>query len=366
MANRDLTVGGTRKGYPQLLPAFVWQRNDCHRGCLSGSPGAWHYLCRALLRAIQTPATIFDDSLMYLHIYIGGLVFLFFYNVSNGIFSSLGDSKTPFLFLAASSTANIVLDVLFVARFQMGFATLLCQGISCIPALIVVIRKMRKLDAGKVPVFTFQMVKDFLSVAFPSVLQQVFLAAGNIIIQDVVNAYGAAVMAGYSAAVKMNNMVTSCFTTIGSGATNYTLQNLGAGQLKRVKGGFHASVKFVWLISLAMCLLYEAIPAQLIRLFLDTPSLVALQAGVSFLRIAAPFYFAASFKIMCDSFLCGAKRMGAVVFSIFLDLGLRAGAAVICSIIFYTAFSVWFAWPIGWTIAAIVTYRIYRKYFHGD
>lgn len=319
-----------------------------------------------LLKMIQTPTAILDDSLTYLRIYLCGLVFMFFYNVSNGIFSALGDSKTPFLFLAASSTANIALDILFVAKFNMGvagvgLATLICQGTACIPALIVTALKMKSLPAGNVPFFTLPMLREFISVAIPSVLQQCFVAAGNIIIQGVVNAYGAAVIAGYSAAVKMNNLVTACFSTIGTGVTNYTSQNLGAGQPQRVKSGFRVSIQFVWTISAVMCLIYELLPAHLIRLFLDAPSDSALHTGIDFLRIAAPFYFAASFKIMCDAFLCGAKMMRYVVFSIFLDLSLRAGIAALCSAVFQTAFSVWFAWPVGWSIAAVITYLLYRR-----
>lgn len=319
-----------------------------------------------LLRAIQTPAEIFDDSLTYLRLYICGLVFVFFYNVSNGIFSALGDSKTPFVFLAISSAANILLDILFVAKLQMGvagvgWATFLCQGAACVPALMVVAGKMAKLPAGTAPLFTFSMLREFISVALPSVLQQCFVAAGNIIIQGVVNAYGAAVTAGFSAAVKLNNLATSCFSTIGSGVTNYTSQNLGAGQPRRVQAGFRASLQLVWTISLAVCLLYELFPAQLMGIFMDTPSAAALQAGVSFLRVAAPFYFAASLKIMCDALLCGARRMRLVVFSIFLDLGLRAGAALALSALFHTVFSIWFAWPAGWSAAAAVTCFLYAE-----
>lgn len=319
-----------------------------------------------LLRAIQTPAEILEDSLAYLRIYLCGFVFVLFYNVSNGIFSALGDSKTPFLFLAASSTANIALDILFAAVFKMGvvgvgLATLLCQGAACIPAMIAVFGKMRRLPAGKAPVFTPSMLGEFLSVALPSVLQQCFVAAGNIVIQGVVNLYGAAVTAGYSAAVKMNNLVTSCFSTIGTGVTNYTSQNLGAGEPQRVRAGFRASVQLVWAISLAMCLVYELFPTQLIRLFLKDPSATALEAGVSFLRIAAPFYFAASLKITCDALLCGARLMGWVVFSILLDLGLRSGAALLCSAAFHTPPAVWSAWPIGWMAAAAVTYALCRQ-----
>ena len=94
----------------------------------------------SLLHLIQTPTEVFADSKRYLDIYLWGLPFLFFYNLSTGIFSALGDSKTPFLFLAVSSLSNIALDILFVTVFQMGvagvaWATFLCQGISCVLAV---------------------------------------------------------------------------------------------------------------------------------------------------------------------------------------------------------------------------------------
>ena len=98
-----------------------------------------------LLRAILTPDEIFADSLLYLIIYIWGLPFLFFYNISTGIFSALGDSRTPFVFLAASSVVNILADILFVTAFDMGvagvaWATFICQGVSCVLAVVFVFR----------------------------------------------------------------------------------------------------------------------------------------------------------------------------------------------------------------------------------
>ena len=173
-------------------------------------------LAAPLLRAIRTPSNTFRDSITYLKIYTAALPFVFFYNVTNGIFSALGDSQTPFLFLVVSSCANVALDILFVARLGMkvsgvGWATFLCQGAACIPAAIVLVKKIKKLEAGAAPAFERPVLREFVRVAVPGVLQQGVVAAGNIAIQGVVNVYGAAVMAGYSAAVKMNNLVTACF-----------------------------------------------------------------------------------------------------------------------------------------------------------
>lgn len=325
-------------------------------------------LISPLLRLIRTPDLIWADSVRYLRIYIFGLAFMFLYNVATGIFSALGDSRTPFYFLAISSTANIILDIILVAKLNMGiagvgWATVICQAAACIPAIFVVVKKIKKLPAKNAPLITRSVLKEFILIAAPSVLQQAIVAVGNIIIQGVINIYGASVIAGYSAAVKMNNLVTACFSTIGSGVTNYTSQNLGAELPDRVRKGFKASVQFVWMIALAMCLLYELFPASLVKIFLNEPSAAALKAGTDFLRIAAPFYFAPAFKIMCDGCLCGAKKMKLVVFSLFLDLGLRAGAAALCSALFKSVFSVWFAWPIGWVIAAVITYGLYRHVF---
>ncbi len=103
--------------------------------------------CSGLLQLIRTPAEIYADSKLYLQIYLLGFPFLLFYNVATGIFSALGDSKTPFLFLAVSSTCNILVDMIFVSAFDMGvagvaWATFLCQGASAVLALIVVRKRL--------------------------------------------------------------------------------------------------------------------------------------------------------------------------------------------------------------------------------
>ena len=132
--------------------------------------------------------------------------FVFLYNVATGIFSALGDSKTPFLFLACSSLSNIGVDILFVTAFDMGvagvaWATFLCQGISCVLALVVVFRRFRKIRTeGRVQVFSWQLFGSFAVVAVPSILQQSFISVGNIVIQSVINGFGPAVMAGRTSA----------------------------------------------------------------------------------------------------------------------------------------------------------------------
>ena len=323
--------------------------------------------CDTLLHMIRTPEELFADSKLYLDIYIWGLPFVFFYNIATGIFSALGDSKTPFYFLAASSTVNVAVDVLFVTAFNMGvagvaWATFLCQGISCLLAVSVVFLRLRKIHAdGRISVFSVLILKKFLSVAVPSVLQQSFISIGNIIIQGVINGFGAGVIAGYSASVKLNNLVITSFTTLGNGISNYTAQNIGAEKLARVKEGFRAGIKLVWLLSIPLFFAYFFAGKWLLYLFMEDPSALALQTGITFLRILSPFYFVISAKLVADGILRGSNMMNKFMIATFTDLILRVGLAIVLSRTALGSVGIWSAWPIGWTVAAILSIMFYRS-----
>ncbi|MDY4797586.1 MAG: MATE family efflux transporter [Floccifex porci] len=319
-----------------------------------------------LLNLIHTPDLIFMDSTVYLDIYMLGLPFLFFYNVSNGIFSALGDSKTPFYFLAFSSCSNILVDYLFVRYLKMGvagvaWATFLCQGVSCILACWVVFNRLRKIKTKKVEWFSFSLLKRIVNIALPSTLQQSFVSVGNIIIQSIVNGFGASVIAGFSAATKLNNLVITSFTTIGNGISNYTAQNMGANEYKRVHEGYKAGVKMVWIICVPIVFLYFICSKQLIDLFLENPSMHVVNSGVSFLKIVSPFYFVISLKLVVDGILRGSSQMSDFMKSTFVDLLLR----VLLSIIFSKMFGyigIWMSWPVGWSVSTMLSNLFYHKW----
>ena len=323
--------------------------------------------CGTLLQLINTPAELMADSKLYLDIYIWGLPFLFFYNIATGIFSALGDSKTPFVFLAFSSTANILVDILFVKGFGMGvagvaWATFLCQGISCILSLIVVYRRLAAIESGvKAKLFSKSIFLKFLGIAIPSTLQQSFISVGNIIIQRVINGFGSGVMAGYAASVKLNNMVISSYTTIGNGISNYSAQNNGAAKYDRIHDGFKSGIKMVWLISLPIVLLYFIAGKYLLLLFLEDRGGVAMMTGMTFLRILSPFYFVVSAKLVADGILRGTGRMTQFMIATFTDLILRVVLAIGLSRTVLGATGIWCAWPIGWTIAAVMSVFFYKR-----
>lgn len=325
------------------------------------------FLCSPLLHLIKTPAEVFADSKLYLDIYIWGLPFVFFYNIATGIFSALGDSKTPFYFLAVSSTSNIAVDILFVKAFHMGvagvaWATFLCQGISCLAALIVVLKRLHKIELKrKPPVFSWKLLKKIMVIAVPSIFQQSFISVGNILIQSVINSFGASVMAGYSAAVKLNNLVITSFTTIGNGISNYSAQNLGAHKYGRIKEGFRAGVKMVWCLSIPFFILYIFFGKYLLLLFMKKGATDALAVGRQFLCILTPFYFIISIKLVADGILRGISAMRQFMIGTFTDLILRVVLAFVFSDVTGAAVGIWCAWPIGWTISMFISTCFYRR-----
>lgn len=319
-----------------------------------------------LLKLIRTPDEVFADSKLYLDIYAWGLPFVFFYNIATGIFSALGDSKTPFYFLAVSSLSNIGVDIWFVKAFHMGvagvaWATFLCQGVSCILAVAVVFFRLAKITSKeKAAIFDWQLLKQIVVIAVPSTLQQSFISLGNIVIQSIINGFGAPVMAGYSAAVKLNNLVITSFTTLGNGISNYTAQNLGAQKLSRIRQGFKVGIKLVWMLSLPLFLLYFFGGNLVLKLFMDEPTELAMKTGLTYLKILSPFYFVVSAKLVADGILRGAGMMKDFMIATFTDLILRVLLAFCFSRTPLGATGIWCAWPVGWCIATALSIVFYK------
>lgn len=321
--------------------------------------------CRPLLMLINTPENILYDSQVYLDIYIWSLPFVFFYNVSTGIFSALGDSKTPFVFLAVSSIANIGLDVLFVIMFPqagtatVAWATFICQGISCVLAVFFVLKRLAAIKTeGKIKIFSFNMLKRIAVIAVPSILQQSFISVGNIVIQGIINGFGTGVVAGYSAAVKLNNLVVTSTVTVGNGISNYTAQNLGAKKPERIRKGFKSGICIVWIISIPFAFLYFFLGEGLSAVFMKAPTQDALSTASAFLKIVSPFYFMVAGKLTADGVLRGMGKMGFFMTATFTDLFLRVGLSFGLSRVLGSV-GIWISWPIGWAVATVLSVVFY-------
>lgn len=322
--------------------------------------------CRPMLSGLQTPENIFEDGALYLNIYIGGFLFLFLYNVSTGIFTSLGDSKTPLYFLIGSSLGNIGLDLIFVIVFHWGvagvaWATFLAQGAACILALAALKKRMKSVLADQeAPLFSWDMLKRISVVAVPSILQQSFISVGNLFIQSLVNSFGSSVIAGYSAAVKLNTFTITSLTTLGNGLSSFTAQNIGAGKADRVKSGFKAGLGMGLLAVTAFFAVYWFFPEAVMHIFMEESGGLAMQTGTEFLKIVSPFYIVIMGKLIADGVIRGAGCMKQFMIATFTDLILRVMLSYILAVPMGSA-GIWLSWPIGWSIAAVISIGFYLQ-----
>lgn len=321
--------------------------------------------CGEMMAVIHTPANIFKDGELYLRIYVFGLAFLFLYNVCTGIFTALGDSKTPLYFLIGSSVGNVVLDYWFVAGLDMGvagvaWATFIAQGISAVLALSTLACRLRGIKTDKrVAVFDLTLLFQIGAIAVPSIMQQSILSVGNLFIQDIVNKYGSAVIAGYSGAVKLNTFAINAFMSLGGCLSCYTAQNLGAGKMARLPMGFRTGLKLSLYAAVPFFVLYFGFGRQMMGLFLSSGSKEAIDSGINFLRIVSPLYFMISIKLTTDGIIRGSGAMAYFVLATIPDLILRIIMASLLTRRF-GSMGIWMAWPFGWIAATVLTMVFYR------
>lgn len=315
---------------------------------------------------LSTPVGIRKNAIVYLQIYIGGFIFLYVYNVVTGIFNSLGNSKTPLYLLIGSSLGNIVLDLLFVIVFHWGvpgvaWATFVAQGIACIVALIILFLHLRQIKVSKKPaLFSGEMLMRIATVAIPSILQQSFVSIGNLFIQVLINKSGENVIAGYSAAIKLNTFAITSFATLSNGISTYTAQNVGAQKYGRIKQGMRAGLVMVRSIAAVFFLIYFIFSKPLISFFMseETMNASAVQTGVTFLRVVTPFYFVVSIKLLADGVLRGTSSMKYFMITTFTDLILRVGLAYVFFPI-WAVMGIWYSWPFGWVVGMGLSVAFY-------
>lgn len=322
----------------------------------------------SMLRMLNTPEDIFGNSALYLNIYIYGLIFLFLYNICTGIFTALGDSKTPLYFLIASSVGNIILDLVFVITFNMGvagvaWATFMAQGVSSLLAFMVMLRRIKAIKSGKYRKFSFDMLRRISRVAIPSILQQSFVSVGNLFIQSRVNSFGSDVIAGYSAAIKLNTFAITSFSTLGNAMSSYTAQNIGAKKLGRIPRGFKAGIVMLAAVASPFFIAYFLFPNAMMNVFVSGSEYEIINAGRIFLKIVSPFYFIAALKLVTDGVLRGAGLMKSFMTATFTDLLLRVILAYALSYAINSEIGIWLSWPVGWTIAMALSCMFYARYY---
>ena len=202
---------------------------------------------KRLLEFMNTPADIFADAYAYIMIICGGIAATVLYNLLSGILRALGDSKTPLYFLILSALLNVGLDLFFIIVFHMGvagaaYATVISQGVSGIGCLIYIVKKVPLL---KMQAEDFRpegyLVKMEMAVGIPMALQYSITAIGTMMVQSSLNLLGSLSVAAFTAANKIESVVTQAYVALGTTMATYCAQNIGAGDIKRIRRGFKSA-----------------------------------------------------------------------------------------------------------------------------
>lgn len=201
---------------------------------------------KPLLILMNTPSDIFADAYSYIMIVSGGILAQMLYNLLSSILRALGNSKLPLVFLIISALLNIVLDLVFIVGFGMGakgaaVATVIAQGVSGILCLFYIIAKIpilhlkrEDLDVGST------IYKNQLRIGVPMALQYSITAIGTMMVQSSLNILGSTLVVAYTAAGKIEQVVTQAYVAMGTTMATYAAQNMGAGSVKRIREGFKA------------------------------------------------------------------------------------------------------------------------------
>ena len=305
-----------------------------------------------MMRTLQTPADIMEEAVLYLRIYFAGFPFLFMYNILSTMFTSIGESKIPLWLLIFSSVLNIIMDLWMVGGLKLGvfgaaLATLIAQGISAVLSLLIFLYRMRK-------------------YAVPSVLQQSTVSIGMMIVQAVVNPFGTQALAGYAATMRVENVFSLIFVSIGNAVSPFVAQNFGAGKIDRIKKGYRAALLLDVCFAVFAFIIIETMHTQISSLFLGKDgTALAYQVSGDYMQWIGYFFIFMGIKMATDGVLRGLGNMPPFLIANMVNLAIRLSVALICAPRFGIAF-VWLAVPAGWLANFVISYVALRKSWPKD
>ena len=320
-------------------------------------------LCGKILEWMNTPEDVFKEAYDYIFVIFLGIPVTFLYNILSGFIRSLGDSKTPVIFLVISSLLNIALDIFTIVVLNMGvagagWATVISQAFSSLLCIVFIIKRFEILHLRKEDLKPdFYYIGRLCGVGLPMGLQYSITAIGTIIIQTAVNGLGSVYMASITAGSKVGQFMCCPFDAMGSTMATFGGQNVGAGELKRVKRGLFDCILLgiIWsVLAMGIALLFGG---DLASLFLDpsdpkTAENIELIKGYAghFLVINALFYIPLAFVNIVRFMIQGMGSSQVALYAGVFELVARGVVAIVFVPIFGFE-AVCYANPMAWILA---------------
>ena len=309
-----------------------------------------------LLSLMQTPADIYDDAYDYIIVIMWGLAAQMLYNLLSALLRAIGNSKMPLYFLILAAVLNVVLDLVFIINFKMGtagaaYATVISQGISGLLCLLYIVKA--------VPIFRLsrrdmvmdgKMMAEQLKVGLPMALQFSITAIGSIMVQTSLNMLGSTLVAAYTAAGKIEQILTQAYVALGTAMANYSAQNVGAGDIPRIRQGFRAATIWGSVYSVAAGVLIMTVGKYLTYLFVSEDAAMLLDSVDLYLKCIGFFFIPLN---IVNAYRNGLQGLGYGLLPMTAGVAELAGRGVIAVISarYSSYFGICMAGPAAWVLA---------------
>ena len=314
-------------------------------------------LARPILTFLGTPEEIMQDAAVYFQITSGGLVAVAFYNGISSILRALGDSRTPLIFLALAALLNVGLDLLFVTVFHMGvagaaLATAIAQFSSACACLVFSLKtnpyfhikkEEFRPDTG--------LIRRMMHIGLPLALQNAMIAFSCVMLQSVINSFGTMIMAVFTATNRIENLVNQIYIAANTALSNYTAQNLGAGNTDRVRAGTRCCIQITVGFSLLMVLVMYLCGHMFMGWFVTDRQVI--ETGAQALKLISLFFVFWGLLYVFRGILNGAGNAGFALVSGILEVVGRMGCAfLLTSIPFIGQWGIWLAEGLTWILVS--------------
>lgn len=321
---------------------------------------------RPLLEFLKTPSEFIDVSVGYMRIACMGTLAVAAYNWINAIMRSLGDTKTPLVFLGVASALNVLLDLLFVMVFEWGangaaIATIIAQFVSAVGCIIYGFSKNSDMLLEKDDIkLDGAMAKKCVMVGVPIAVQNSTISVSMIALQRVTNTFGETVMAAYTATMRIEQLIQSFFSSLNAAVSAFTGQNTGASEENRVVKGYHVTVKMSFILSAVMLAVFWLFADIIVSAFVSGDNTISIAA--TGLRLNSCFYIFLGLIHTTRGFLNGAGDAGYAAINGLVEVVCRIiFSLILTKIAFIGHFGIWLTTCITWFVTGIISVLRYKQ-----
>ena len=321
-----------------------------------------------ILKLLRTPAELMEMTREYVSVVFAGIIFVFLYNFFAFLLRAMGNSKTPLMFLAISAIMNIVLDIYFVVGLEKGvggaaLATVISQafaGIGMAAYAFAKVPAMRRVNVATL--WSGARMKQIIFNDLATGLQQSVMNFGILMIQGLVNSFGAVVMAGFAAAVKIDTLAYMPAQEFSNAYSIFVSQNYGAQEKERIKEGTRLAVIVSVVFCAAVSVFISLLSKQLMGIFISADEVAVITEGARYLKIEGAAYIGIGILFLWYAYFRGINRPQVSLLLTIISLGTRVLLAyTLAPNTSLGVVAIWMAIPIGWALADLVGLAIYRK-----